>query len=191
MGEATIFKPELNGQEISIDYAKPDDAIAILTLKRDAWLANYPNKEYGITLDDMHKKFTDEMLRDSIGNWQQAIANEVESGNIRTFVARIDGEVVGYTQPCIEAGRRRVGALYVSPNTQGLGIGSELLEKALQWHGPDKDYYLNVVRYREDAKHLYKKFGFQETGVERPGQFDKEQSIKLLPDIEMVRKAVN
>jgi ribosomal protein S18 acetylase RimI-like enzyme len=189
MNETTIPRSELDNSEIVIEHARPEDAEAIMTIKRDASLVAYPNDEHGITLDDVRKKFSDEELNKGIENWHHGIANEREGSSRQTFVVRINDEVAGYTSPYIEDGQRRVGQLYVSPDAQGKGIGSLLLAKNLDWHGIDQDVYLHVVSYNKDAIRLYEKFGFQKIGEESPERFDEKQGIKLLPEIEMLRPA--
>jgi ribosomal protein S18 acetylase RimI-like enzyme len=191
MDETTIPRPEVEDSPILIEHAKPEDAEAIMMLKRAAWFAAYPNEEHGVSAEDIRKKFTEDDLRVGIENWHRGIANETENGNRTTFVARTKGRVVGYASPCIEEEQRRIGALYVSPDSQGQGIGSKLLGKALEWHGSDQDIYLRVLSYNDNAIRLYEKFGFQKTGIETPEEFDEQQGIKLLPEIEMVRKAVH
>ena len=180
---------KINNESIVIIKALPDDAEAIMTIKRDAWLGAYTNEELDITAEDIRKKLSDDMMPTAIQNWRRGIASEKDGGNRATFVARINGEVVGCTSPHTQDGQKRVGALYVSPDVQGKGIGSKLLTKALKWHGPEHDIYLLVVSYDHNAISLYKHFGFQETGVEIPGELNRGQGIKLLPEIEMVLKA--
>lgn len=189
MSESTLHALELEGRSVVIDRAAPADAEAIMTIKRDAWLASYVNEERGITTEDISRKFSDEEMPTAIENWQRGIAGETEDGERATFVARVDGKVVGYTAPRIEDGKRRVGALYVSLDATERGIGGRLLQRALEWHGPDKDVYIQVVSYNEDAIRFYERRGFQRTGLEIPEMFDEQEGIKLLPTIEMVFRA--
>lgn len=174
-----------------IEHAKSEDAEAILRLKRAAWLDAYPNQERGVTLEDIHNKFTEEDVRAGIKNWQKGIDGENEDGNRRTFVARVGNKVVGFTSPTTEDGQKRVGQLYVAPDYQNRGIGSTLLKKALQWHGDSHDIYLHVVSYNDNAINFYKKFGFQKTGKRFAEEFNENHEIKFLPEVEMVRKALH
>lgn len=186
MSETKAVKPEFDEPAITIERAAPDDAEAIMTLKRDAWLGAYVSQEHGVTAEDILKKFGD--MPTAIGNWQRGIATETEHGDRMTFVARLNGKVVVYTSPHTEEGQRRLGALYVSPEAQGLGVGTKLLQQAIDWHGRDNDIYLRVVSYNENAIRFYEHNGFQKTGKETPEEFDEKEDIKLLPEIEMLRK---
>ena len=189
MSETTMTKQEFDGLSVSVERAVPGDAEAIMTIKREAWLAAYPNKEFGVTVEDIQKKFPQDSMPAAIENWQRGIASEKENGDRVTFVARVDGKVVGFTAPCSEDGQRRIGAMYISPDAQGKGVGSQLLRKAVQWHGLEQDIYLHVVRYNHNAIRFYEHFGFRKTGKEMPEEFDEQQSIRLLPEIEMALKA--
>jgi ribosomal protein S18 acetylase RimI-like enzyme len=162
-----------------------------MRLKREAWIEAYPNKEHGITKEDIEKKFTEQDVAEGSENWQKGIAGEPHGGKRQTFVARINNQLVGFTSPCREDDQWRIGQLYVAPKFQGQGIGSKLLQSALEWLGPKKDVFLHVLSYNQNAIDLYERFGFVKTGKEFPEEFDEEKGIKLLPEIEMLRKAVN
>lgn len=172
-----------------IESALPDDARAIMTIKRDGWLNTYVDEEYGITYDDIQKKFTDKIFEEGVKNWQNGLSGEPSHKDRATFVARQDGVVIGFTSSHTEDGKRRVGALYVAQDKQGVGVGTQLLKRALGWHGTDEDIYLNVFTYNDNAINFYENFGFLKTGKETAEQFDKKQGIKLLPEIEMVLPA--
>jgi RimJ/RimL family protein N-acetyltransferase len=180
--------PEREISPVTIERASPDDAQSIMTLKRAAWFVTYPSEERGITLKDIRKKFTDEDMLAGTENWQRGIGSETEDGARMTFVARVDGTVVGYTSPHTTNGQKRIGALYVSPDMQGKGVGSQLLQKAIDWHGRENDIYLHVVSYNQRAIDLYERFGFEKTDTELPDDYHIGD-IKTLPQIEMVLKA--
>jgi GNAT superfamily N-acetyltransferase len=175
-------------QSIIIEPAVPADAEAIMHIKRDAWFETYVNEAMGVTLEDIKRKFTDADLAEGVKNWQRGIADESPNGDRQTFVARLDGRVVGFTSPFIKNDQRRVGAMYVTADVKGSGIGGRLLQQALVWHGLDKDVYLRVVSYNDHAIGFYRHYGFVPTGKSWPLEFDPNKRIKLLPEIEMVHK---
>lgn len=189
MTEAAAAKNEKDHTEVVIEQASPGDAEVILKLKQAAWLQAYPNQDAGVTEDDIRKKLTNEDIVAAIPGWQEAIAKESVDSDRMTFVAKLNGIVIGYTQPCIEEGKRKLGAMYVDPGTQGLGAGGKLIKKALEWHGPAEDVFASVVSYNENAIKFYEHFGFQRTGKSLPEEYDEEKGIKLLPEIEMVHRS--
>ncbi len=189
MTEKTVTQEEKDLAEVVIERAVPENAEEILKLKKAAWLQTYPNQDAGVTEEDIHKKLSDEDIEVAIPHWQSAIAKENDGSDRMTFVAKLNGKVIGYTQPCIEDGKRKLGAMYVLPTAQGMGAGGRLIRQALQWHGPGDDIYASVVSYNENAIKFYEHFGFQRTGKSLPEEFDKEKNIKLLPEIEMVHRS--
>ncbi len=187
MSELTQPKNEAKAGIALVDHARPEDAEAILTVKREAWLSSYPDKKQGVTVEDIRKKFTDEELAEGIKNWQSALASEKPDGDRWTYVARVGGKVLGAASPFIDSdGKRWLGMMYVSPDAQHKGIGGSLLRAAIEWHAHN-DIYLNVVSYNQNAIDFYKHFGFQETGVTHKGGF-YPNGTKDLPEIEMVLK---
>ena len=122
-----------------------------------------------------------------IENWQRGLAGETEEGERMTFVARVNGEIAGYTSPHTIDGQRRIGALYVSPKAQGKGVGTKLLEKAVAWHGRERDVFLHVLGYNQNAINFYERFGFEKTGREIPDE--PEYGVTLPPEIEIVLRA--
>lgn len=173
--------------EMKITRAKPDDAKAIIDIKIQAWYNNYLNEAAGITKDIIDKRFSPERTKEVIVNRSQKIADEVNHNRRATFVAKSGNKVVGFTAPYIKEDRRRLGALYVSADMQGQGIGKQLLETALVWHG-DNDVYLWVTDYNQGAIGLYKKYGFELTGNEIEFHYHPESGRPILPQVEMVRK---
>lgn len=187
MNETTITKPEFNKQAVVIERAIPDDAEAIMTLKRDAWLKAYTSKERDVTADDINNKFGD--LETAIRNWRSGIASETEDSGKATFVARLSGKVVGYTSPSAEDGQKRLGALYVAPAEQGHGVGGKLLQQAVDWHGREQDIFVHVVSHNDNAISFYERYGFQKTGIVISEDFDEHQGTKLLEEVEMALRA--
>ena len=157
-----------------------------MNIKREAWLSAYTDENLSITKADIIKKFGDMSV--AIKNWQLGLATETSSAERATFVARSNGNVVGYTSPYTEDSQRRIGALYVLPAEQGTGIGGQLLRQAVNWHGNNDSHdniYLHVVSHNIKAIQFYEHFGFRQTGKIIPADFDKVNQIKLLQEYEM------
>jgi GNAT superfamily N-acetyltransferase len=79
------------------------------------------------------------------------------------FVAVSRGEVVGMCRPyCDETGRCHVGAIYVEKAWHGKGVGAVLMERLLEWVGPEREVELQVATYNGRARRFYSKWGFAE-----------------------------
>lgn len=181
---------EQDNPVVEIVKATPDDAEIICDIRDQAWIEAYPNLELGITAKDIEvnaKGLNGEFVPKRIAYLKNKLSSPDRSDGA-TFVAKIDGKVVGFADPSIEYGKRRVGAIFVAPEAQGKGVGSELMKQDLDWHGRDEDIYLEVIAYNQNAIDFYKRFGFVQTDAIVPEE-DAPDYIKPLPQIEMVLKA--
>ena len=173
-----------------IRVATPDDATAICTVQTRTWLATYPSEEFGITREGLRRHLEGEhgeRIADRIAWTRMRVeGHAAEPDGGCDFVAVLGGEIVGFTTPFVEpGGRRRVGALYVLPHVQGSGLGHDLLERNLAWHGEDQDVYLTVAAYNERAKGFYARHGFVFTG--QHGEDKLAIGGVVMPELEMVR----
>lgn len=170
---------------IEIASAIPADAEAITNIQVTTILATDPNEAAGITHENMRRRVAGEhnekiALKNDM--WRKDI--ETQDANHAVFVAKLDNKVVGFVAPRFDdRGRRILGGLYVLPEAQGHGIGTRLLNQALDWHGRDQDIYLKVVEYA-DAVRFYEQFGFKPTGETAPLI---DSNGPPLPRIEMKR----
>jgi len=147
--------------QLEIELACPEDITPIWELYQTVWLSTYPNEEFEISKQDIW-----EYLRNYKGEfiecWQKAIAHPGQADDNRAvFVARDKGAVIGFISPKINKGERphRLTSLYVAPEARGKGVGSQLVEQVLDWHG-DNDIYLYVAPWLKNAQRLYERFGF-------------------------------
>lgn len=174
--------------EVKIEKAEPTDAADISRVSRKTWQATYPNEELGITVEDIRERTEGkdgELIEQKIEQWRNTIESSGENHDV--FVARVDDEIVGFINPKIgKNGKRRLGAIYVSPEAQGSGYGAALLLTALEWHGGESDIYLHVTAYNQSAIEFYERFGFMQTGRQVEDRLSKSNGFPELPLIEMV-----
>ncbi len=186
-----MTKPEFDKPAVAIERAVPSDAEAICDIRDRAWLKAYPNAELGITVDDIRVNAQGregEFVPRRIAYLKEKLA-QADRPDGATFVARADGKTIGFVDPSIEDGKRRIGAIYVSPEAQGMGVGGKLMEQALAWHGRDEDIFLEVVSYNQNAIDFYKRFGFEQTDAVVEDEPGRPDYLKSLPQIEMVLRA--
>lgn len=173
-----------------IDIATSEDAEGIAYVHRMTWMNTYPNEEAGITEADIKERLegeNGEKIPKNIERWKSTIEKAGE--NSAVFVVRLNGKVVGFISPRTIHDQRRLGAIYVLPEAQGKGVGTKLINKALEWWGRSEDIYLHVATYNTKAFELYKKIGFEETGKDIAGEPIKFKSGAVMPEIEMVLRA--
>lgn len=172
-------------QPIEVEVARPEDAAEVFEVQRQTWLDTYPNEEAGITYDAIKLRLegeNGELIPQKIERWKQGIES---AGDKRaTFVVRDDGKIVGFAAPSIMSEQRRIGAIYVLPDTQGKGIGDALPKKAIEWHGRKNDIFLHVASYNQNAIDFYKRNGFAQTDT-----IIEDDGIPPIPQFEMVLKA--
>src|SRR5689334_21101850 len=125
---------QINKPLIKIEKAVPGDAEIICDIRDRAWFEAYPNAELGITSEQIElnaKGRAGEFVPRRIAYLKEQFAKN-KNANLTTYVAKINGKVVGYVEPCIEEqGRRRIGAMYVTPEFQRKGVGGKLIRHAL------------------------------------------------------------
>lgn len=187
MNEEDVPHQETEVTSLIVEPATKNDAESIYRVQSQTWLDTYPNKDAGITREDIRLRIEGEhgeLVSEKIKRWKERIESDNEKSKI--FVARVDGKVVGFTAPGFIDGQRRIGAIYVLPEAQGKGVGSALMKQALSWHGNSDDIYLRVATYNHNAINFYKGFGFEETGNSITDQTAKDRGIVEIPEIEMV-----
>lgn len=188
MNESSI-SAEVDPTSINVERAVPGDAEAISELLRITWLATYPNEEIGITEEDIRLRTEGEQgerIPKNIENWRTRI--ETNDGSMAVFVVRYQDKILGMTSTTIVEGKRNIGAMYVHPNAQNKGVGSRLMQSALDWHVREDDTCLLVASYNQNAISFYEKFGFVKTQTEVVDTGNVYKNTKI-PEIEMVLKA--
>ncbi|MDP4153195.1 MAG: ribosomal protein S18-alanine N-acetyltransferase [Bacillota bacterium] len=97
----------------------------------------------------------------------QLIENELSNPMAVYVVAEEEGNPIGYAGMINVLGSGEIMSVAVLPEYRGRGIATKLLN-ALISHARDseiEEMYLEVRSSNENAKKLYEKFGFKETGL--------------------------
>jgi ribosomal protein S18 acetylase RimI-like enzyme len=190
MTEIDTTQEFITKSPLEVEPATPEDAAEVFDVQRRTWLDTYPNEEAGITYEDIRVRLegeNGELIPKKVDWWKRGIETAGETRAI--FVVRDIGKVVGFVAPSIMNKQRRIGAIYVLPETQGKGVGRKLLEKAVEWHGRDEDIFLHVASYNQNAIDFYKKNGFEETGTKIVDEDALRNGNAPIPETEMVLKA--
>jgi GNAT superfamily N-acetyltransferase len=110
----------------------------------------------------------DAIKKINLGSWSGFTTSELLE-DVTTFVAELEGRVVGYAaaQFEIKEDTSEVGIVSynaVLPDARGFGIGSALIDKVIQ-HLKDQGARVLLVwtlEVGESARHIYEKIGFTE-----------------------------
>jgi len=154
--------------KIHVRHSEPSDALAI----RDIYACK---NAYSGTL---------QLPNPSGKGWAERMANV--PANVYSFVAEIDGEIVGNLgfEVCSNARRRHAGSfgMGVKDHYQGQGVGSALLSSLIEL----TDNWLNIMRLEltvytdnNSAIALYEKFGFVIEGESKAFAFRNGQYVNV------------
>lgn len=143
---------------IEILEAEEADAQAVADIQSQTWLCAYPRPQLGIFKEDIKAK-VDEFNRQGVGR----IIKEMQKEGAKTWVAKQKDKIVGFVGVLKGENENIITALHILPEFQGKGIGTKLLQTALDWLGNLKKITIEVVNYNEQAIEFYEKFGFKNT----------------------------
>lgn len=124
---------------------------------RDAYKHIFPNEVFV----NMENK-----TLDMIKTFSQFVYN---GGDQFTYVAEDEGKIIGFASSKIksnyshfsELGYAELGAIYIHPDYQGLGLGTKfknMFEKWAKENGASK-YVIGVLRDNHKARKVYEKWG--------------------------------
>ncbi len=142
---------------VDIREAIAEDLPNILAMLKETWLATYPNKDVGITEEDVL-----EMQADDSTQIEQL--NKFLGPNHHLWVAEEDGNIVGMCGAQKNGELNRIELLYILPSYQGRGVGGRLAEQCLNWLGKDADIFVDAYSGYQPAMNFYQKLGFEVLG---------------------------
>jgi ribosomal protein S18 acetylase RimI-like enzyme len=174
-------------EQIEIREATPEDAEGIAYVQRDAWFATYPNKEHGITIQDIEDRYAN--MSAKIEKWEKSIRENKYKGDSLLQVASEGGNVLGWCVVTRDKERNELSGIYVHPDHHGKGIGNRLADKGLKWLGDEKDISVLVADYNEKAIKFYEKLGFVDTGERILEERLKLKSGNTIPERRMIKRA--
>lgn len=132
---------------------KPADIGDVREVARQTWSNTYKD----VIPESVQRKFLDHAYSDT------SLSRRMESGVF--LVAAVDTKVLGFANlNRLSRSEVFLGAFYVLPEAQGLGIGSRLLETGIGRFPSAERFVLRVARENTKARLFYKSRGFRETG---------------------------
>jgi ribosomal protein S18 acetylase RimI-like enzyme len=171
-------------EDIRIVQPTIEDALGTIEVQYKSWLATYPNEKLGITIDDIEDRYKGAFSGEKLKKREKVIAN---LGPNEKYVIAKDGDrVVGMCYALIRENKNQLEALYLLPEYQRKGIGTQLWDAVLPFFDKTKDIYVEVADYNEKAINFYKKLGFVDTGRRFSDDRFKMKSGAILPEMEMV-----
>lgn len=167
--------------ETTIEIARPEDAGEIWRLIYRSWCASFISRAR-ITRRDIDDNFKSMHLPDRVKAFGDRIANT--SLPEKHFVARTEGQIVGYCRVAEEELENALYVIHVDPAYLRARIGWRLWGRAKLELNPAKSTYLMVFDQNELAMAAYRKWGFEltnESYLEEPLQSGaRRRMIKMV-----------
>ncbi|MCH7622694.1 MAG: GNAT family N-acetyltransferase [Nitrospinae bacterium] len=173
-------------KRIKIELATSEDVRGMQDVFYKSWLATYPNKEHGITVDDVEDRFKDLFTEEVLAKRAKRIINPPEGETL--FFAKEGDKIVGLCRVVKSKKNNRILAIYVLPKYQGQRVGKLLWKEAQKYIDPEKDTLLSVATYNSNAINFYKSLGFEDTGKKFTEERLRMKSGAVIPEMEMELK---
>ncbi|HET8574773.1 MAG TPA: GNAT family N-acetyltransferase [Candidatus Paceibacterota bacterium] len=141
-------------QEIIVIPAKPEDILGMQKVFYDTWLATYPNREHGITKEDLEESFKDAFTDETIQKRAEQLEQLPE--NIKMFVAKDGLKIIGVCRVTLRENCNQLQAIYVLPEYQGRGIGKMFWKEAQKVFDPKRKTIVETATYNTNAIRFYK-----------------------------------
>jgi len=171
---------------INVQKAKPGDAEQIQKVLYKTWLDTYPNKEFGITVEDIEERFRNRISKKGVEDVRDRIRNMDKNSSF--LVAKENELVVGVCKIRRGEDSNQLGAIYVLPTYQCKGIGYMLWEESFKFFDIRSDIKVEVATYNEKAISFYEKLGFIDTGKRITDDNFNFPSGNTIPEMEMIFK---
>lgn len=169
---------------LEISEPRAEDFDGVNKVLKLAWLATYPNIDFGISKEDVEEHFKGART----GNIQSRLQNFLSERPDRLYlVARIEDKVVGFSTFFHREGFNQLQSIYVHPDFHGKGIGQALWHRAEKFLDNDFPTIVHVAVYNSKAIWFYEKLGFKDTGKRFTDErFRMPISGVCIPEMEMI-----
>ncbi|MCF7845599.1 MAG: GNAT family N-acetyltransferase [Candidatus Pacebacteria bacterium] len=171
---------------IKIRKADSGDAYQTTFVLYKTWLDTYPNKEHGVTIDDIEYKFKYFFTEDNLKKRATIIKDYSE--NEIMLVAEEEGEIIGLVKITKTEDRNEIEAIYVLPGHQRKGVGTMLWNESQKHFNQELETVVNVATYNDKAINFYRNIGFQETGVVWSDEKFRMKSGSIIPQTKLIIK---
>ncbi|HYF12918.1 MAG TPA: GNAT family N-acetyltransferase [Candidatus Paceibacterota bacterium] len=170
-------------QRLQIAAATPEDVVGITEVIYHGWLDVYPNKEHGITRDDIEYRFSRRFMPREIARRQREL--EENSKYQKTLVARRGDMIVGVCRVSQCEVQNFLNAMYVHPSYHRLRIGTQLWIASQRYLGSFKRTAVCAAVYNAKAIAFYSCLGFRDTGRRFASPRLRMHNGSLIPELEM------
>lgn len=160
---------------MEIRTATPDDVGAIQTVAERSWTTDYPDIVSRETADEgVHEWYSDERVRE-----------EIDRPDADVLVATVDDDVVGFVHAVWTGEEGDVLRVYVDPERRGDGIGSALLETAVDrlFEAEVEHVRAMVLADNDPGQAFYRSHGFERLDethrTEIAGEYYEEAAYRL------------
>lgn len=175
MNRERISEPQPDITPASLDDLRP-----IVDIEEVVSLQVYPNKELGITRQDIA----------AIGWGGERVEKYrqryLDNPQANIWAARMNGEVVGFAAATKVDGYA-IPKLYITPNAQGRGIGSKLLHQAEAWLDANQDITISVAMYNENALRFYLAHGYKPFNIRPDDQTTIPDTGQVIREVLLVK----
>lgn len=169
--------------EIKIRKSTKLDSESIREVSYKTWIETYPNKEFGITKDDIEDFFLKIKKNRKIKKKTNLTDKSL------TYVATINNVVVGYVVGYIRENFSQLQAIYILSKHQNKGVGKMLFDKINEdFFEKGKNVIVQVANYNINAIESYKKWGFSDTGKRFQDEKFRFKSGSIITQVELVMK---
>jgi ribosomal protein S18 acetylase RimI-like enzyme len=154
---------------MNVREAEIEDVIPIQEVALESWKDTYS------------EILSEDTIREVIEDWYSAQDLEQQIDDPVFYVAEKDGEVIGFVHATVKDRKASLHRIYLKPEYQSQGIGSNLYDKAeneLKCRADTVE--LEVLADNETGRNFYLHKGFEEQKTEEIGLKGEKVNQKIL-----------